>query len=154
VAAACLLQEYRDTTRYTYYRQHLDFHDFPRLFVDGWEFLDSPEHKKTVALAVDAKPWEHCWLFYPLLGRSLQNDAVYVSTQHKWDVPAWLEGESHKRSDEALWLNNLTKQSVDYVFVFSKPIELVWIRKYKDLFQIVFDAKEYKIFAYQPLESS
>jgi len=47
------LQSYRDNTRYIYYHGYSDLTNTPKIFVNGWEFLDNPDDKKTIALTMD-----------------------------------------------------------------------------------------------------
>jgi len=143
------LQSYRSNTRYNYYRTHIDFHTFPRNFVNAWEFLDQPDEKKTIAMTMDWKPPGHRWFFYPLLGRRLQNDITYISAKYKWEVPTWLHRGLLRGDDFSIWLYNLKKEKVDYILVAKPwPIELIWMQRYKDKFHLVFSDKQCKIFNY------
>jgi len=149
VGVLYFLQSYRDHTRYTYYRGHLDLHDFSRTFVNGWEFLDQQNGKKTIALTMDWEAPGHNWFFYPLLGRWLQNDIAYVSAKHKWEVPTWLHRGKLRGNEYSIWLHNLKRKKVDYILVQKPwPIELKWIQRYEDKFQLVFSDKYCKIFKY------
>ena len=149
VTGLYFLQSYRDATRYTYYRAHTDFHDFPRTFIDGWAFLDQPNEKKTIALTMAWKPPGTKFFFYPLMGRWLQNDIVYISAKYKWEVPTWLHRGLLGGNDSAIWLQNLKRNKVDYIFVQKPwPAELAWIGIYQDKFQRVFINPHYTIFKY------
>lgn len=144
------LQGYRDNTRYIYYREHFDSVNFPRDFVDGWEFVDRPDQKKTIALAMNWNPPGHRWFFYPLMGRWLQNDILYISAKYKWEVPAWLHKGMLRGKDLSVWLANIERNKVDYFFVVNPwPIELQWMLRRKDDFQIVFSDRDCKIFDYR-----
>lgn len=143
------LQKYRDNTRYTYYRGHLDLHSFPRNFVNGWEFLDQPDEKSTIAMTMGWKPPGGKWFLYPLLGRCLQNDIVYISAKYKWEVPTWFHRGLLRGNDFSIWLYNLKKKKVNYILVQTPwPIELRWIQRHQDEFQLVFSDKNCKIFKY------
>ena len=143
------LQSYRDNSRYRYYFAHLDFHDFPRDFVNGWQFLDQPGEKKTIALSIGWNPPGHKWFFYPLLGRHLQNDVVYVSAKSNWETPTWLDRGLLRGRDSSIWYKNLKKKGVDYVFVQKPwPIELQWMLGNKEKFQCVTSDREFRIFQY------
>ena len=150
VTGLYFLQSYRDNTRYIYYRWHTDFQNFPRSFVNAWEFLDRTDEKKTVAMAIDWKPPGHHWFFYPLLGRWLQNDIVYISAKYKWEVPTWLHRGLLRGNDFSIWLHNVRGKKVDYILVQTPwPIELRWMQRYQDKFKLVFSDRDCKIFKYE-----
>ena len=139
VAGLNLLQNYRDATRYTYYRAHSDYHNFPRDFIAGWEFLDKPGETKTIALTAAWQPPGTGWFFYPLMGRWLQNDVTYASAKYKWEVPVWLHRGLLGGYDFSIWLHNLKRKEVDYIFVQKPwPRELFWIKRNPDTFRLVF----------------
>jgi hypothetical protein len=143
------LQSYRDTTRYSYYRDYFDYVDFPRTFVDGWEFLDQPDVKKTIAMSIGWAAPGHKWFFYPLWGRWLQNDVVYISAKYKWDAPIWLHRGLLRGNSRSTWLHNLKRKKVDCILVAKPwPIELRWMLSDQDAFQLVFSDQECKIFKY------
>lgn len=138
-----LLQSYRDNTKYIYYRKNIT--GFAKNFINGWKFLDQPDEKKTIAMAVD----RNTWFFYPLLGRWLQNDIVYISGKYQREVPTWLNRGLLKGDDFSIWLYNLKRNKVDYIFVVEPwLIELEWMLRYPDEFQLVFSDKNCKIFKY------
>ena len=161
-----LLQCYRNGSRYTYYRQQYDLHEFPRSLVNAWEFLDRPHRPKRIAMTV---AWElpgHTWFFYPLLGKWFQNEILYVSAKHTHDVPTWLERGRLRGNDQSIWLDNLRRDEVDYILVVSNmvnpyvmdrgslfeerwPDELSWMHSRPAQFLPVFSDACCKIFKYQ-----
>lgn len=144
-----LLQIYRDDTRYAYYHTHADFGTIPKALVNGWEFLDQPDEKKTIALTMDWEPPGGNWFFYPLLGRGLQNDIVYISAKHKREVPIFYDRGKIRGKNFSIWLYNLKKNKVDYIFVQQPwPIELRWMLRYKNKFKLVLNDRKFKIFKY------
>jgi hypothetical protein len=150
VVSLYLLQSYRDNTRYMYFSNHTDLHDFPRTLVNGWEFLDSPDEKKTIAMTIGWQPPGHKWFFYPLLGKHLQNDIVYLSAKHKWEVPTWVDRGLLRGNSIAVWLHNLKRKKADYILTVKPwPKELSWMLNNQDKFQLVFSANDYKIFKYK-----
>ncbi len=143
------LQQFRDATRYKYFREHSDFGRLPQTTVNGWEFLDEPAQKKTIAMSMNWEVPGHNWFFYPLMGRHLQNQVVYVSAKHKWEVPPWLHRGMLRGDDREIWFSNLKRKEVDYVLVRTPwAPELKWMQSYQDRFQLVFDDTECKIFKY------
>jgi len=159
VTGLYFLQCYRDNTRHLYYREHSDFHGIKgnsinqllsvKSLMDGWEFLDQPDDKKTIAMTKGWDPPGHNWFFYPLLGRWLQNDIIYISTKYKWRVPVWLHRGVLRGNDSSIWFHNLNAKKVDYILVVMPwPIELTWIKRYEDKFQLMFSNKYCKIFKY------
>jgi len=149
IAGLYLLQNYRNNTRYIYYREHLDLRTIPRGSVNGWEFLDQHDEKNIIAMTMDWEPPGGKWFFYPLLGRLLQNDIVYISAKHKWEVPTWLHRGKLRGNDFSIWLHNLKKEKVNYILAQTPwPIELNWMLKHPDEFQLMFSDKNCKIFKY------
>ncbi len=147
-----LLQNYRDNTRYNYFKVHYDYVPINEVsnLSAGWEFLDHPDEKKTIALTLDWSPPGHRWFFYPLMGRWLQNDIVYISAKYKWEVPAWQHKGMLRGDDFSVWLSNLEQKKVDYIFVMKPwPVELKWMEQDSDKFQLVFLDPGYKIFMYR-----
>ena len=115
--------------------------------MNGWEFLDQSDDEKTIAMTKGWDPPGHNWFFYPLLGRWLQNDIVYISTKYKWEVPAWLHQGLLRGNDSSIWFYNLNAKKVDYILVAKPwPIELNWIKLYEDKFQLMFSNENCKIF--------
>jgi hypothetical protein len=146
-----LLQEYRDSTRYDYFKFHYDYVPINGIetLSNGWEFLDHPAEKKTIALAMDWNPPGHRWFFYPLMGRWLQNDIVYISAKYKGDVPAWQHRGVFRGDDFSVWLSNIERKKVNYVVVMQPwPPELKWMEELTDEFQLVFLDASCKIFKY------
>lgn len=143
------LQNYRDNTRYNYFKVHSDYVPINEVInlSKGWEFLDHPDEKKTIALTIDWSPPGHRWFFYPLMGRRLQNDIVYISAKYKGEVPAWQHKGMLRGDDFSVWLSNLEQKKVDYIFVMRPwPVELKWMEQHPDEFQLVFLDPGYKIF--------
>jgi hypothetical protein len=145
-----ILQIYRDDTRYAYYRDHVDLNPIPGDTVNGWEFLDNPREKKTIALAMDWAAPGHNWFFYPLLGRWLQNDVVYLSAKYKEAVPVRLHRGMLRGDELSVWLYNLEKEKVDYILARTPwPIEVRWMENRKDTFELVVSDAAFKIFRYR-----
>jgi hypothetical protein len=146
------LQCYRDTTRYDYYSNHYDHQSFinlARTLVCAWEYLDHPGSPKTIALAMDPATPMGRWLFYPLLGKRLQNDIVYLSAQYKWEVPPWMDRGILRGNDSEVWYYNLKKQKVDYIFVQEPwPVEVRWIISRTDDFALMFSDRYCRIYKY------
>ncbi len=152
VGGIYFLQSFRDTTRYKYYRQHCDYHPVPRIekLVSGWEFLDKPKEKKTIALSVGWDPPGHIWFFYPLMGRRLQNEVLYVSSKYKQDVPAWFHQNMLRGDDVEIWLANVRKKKVDYIFFATPwPKELNWLNMNTQTFQLVLADQYLRIYKYK-----
>ncbi len=150
-AGCCLLQDFRDSTRYAYYRRHYDYFNVPKIseLVNGWEFLDRPGEKKRVALSVGWDPPGHIWFFYPLMGRRLQNEAMYISSRYRREVPAWLHQNMLRGDDRNLWLANLGEKKPDYIVAAEPwPNEAAWMEGDRETFRLVFSDKRCRIFRY------
>jgi tetratricopeptide (TPR) repeat protein len=144
VAGVYFLQAYRDTTRYEQYVNQSSFSSFPERFVNAWEYLDKPDGKKTIAMTTG---WPGQWFFYPLLGKSLQNDVVYLSAKNKEEVPTWFDQGLLRGNNLFIWLHNLRAKKVDFIFVAKPwPRELQWIQRYQENFQLVFADEKCRIF--------
>jgi len=152
VAVLFILQCYRDATRYRYFSRHSDHQSFTgltNLLVGAWEFLDRPGSPKTIALAMEPDTPLGYWLFYPMMGRGLQNNVVYVSAKNKWEVPAWMERGLLRGNDFAIWLSNLKSERVNYIMIVAPwPQELTWMTAHKDAFRLVFSDSRCKIFSF------
>ncbi len=151
VGGLYFLQNYRDSTRYSYFKFHYDYVPINGIgtLSYGWEFLDHPNKKSTIALTMDWSPPGHRWFFYPLMGRWLQNDIVYISAKYKWDVPAWQHRGILRGDDFSVWLSNIKRKKVNYVVVMQPwPPELKWMEQHADTFQLVFLDASCKIFKY------
>ncbi|MBW2183439.1 MAG: hypothetical protein JRF49_06200 [Deltaproteobacteria bacterium] len=102
--------------------------------MNGWEFLDQHDGKKTIAMTMDWEPPGHKWFYYPLLGKWLQNDIAYISARHKQEVPTRIHRGLIRGADFSIWLRNLKKENVDYILVQKPwPIELRWMLHYKPI---------------------
>jgi len=98
---------------------------------------------------MDWKPPGTKFFFYPLMGRWLQNDITYISAKYKWEVPTWLHRGLLGGNDFSIWLYNLKRKEVDYIFVQEPwPIELTWMLHNQDKFLLVFSDLNCKIFKY------
>jgi len=152
VAGLYFLQCYRDATRYTYYSGHADHQSFTALAntqVGAWEFLDRPASPKTIALSMDPETPLGYWLFYPLMGRRLQNDVMYVSAKDKWDVPAWVDRGLLRGNDFETWLYNLKRLNVDCVMLAAPwPVEHSWMHTHEDQFKLIFSDSRCRIYAF------
>jgi hypothetical protein len=147
VALLYSLQSYRDSSRYAYYFSETDLINFSRKFVAGWQFLDNPDENNTIALTMDWKAPGHNWFFYPLLGRWLQNDIVYISSKYKGEFPAKYHRGLLRGNNLSTWLYNAKRKKVDYILVGTPwPIELEWMLQYSDKFKLVFSDEYCKIF--------
>ena len=148
-AACYFFQIYRDNNRYSYYRSHFDYAYVPRSFVNAWEFLDDPNEKKIIAMTMNWDPPGHKWFYYPLLGRRLQNDIVYLSAKYKWTVPSWLHRGQLRGDDFSIWLYNLKKEKADYIFLAKPwPFELRWLLRDNENFKLIFSDRDCMIFKF------
>jgi len=144
--AACCLQVVRDGNRWFRYADSVDVHSFPRDAVDGWRFCDQPDHPRRIALTTG---WEHHgqnWFYYPLLGRRLQNTAVYIPTASSKRV-----GPAHEEPGDGsafeTWRDDLRREKVDTVFVQKPwPIEESWMGAHPEAFMVVRAGDGFKVY--------
>jgi len=145
------LQRFRDTTRYRYFRQQYDYFQVPKIeeLASAWEFLDQPGSQKNIAVSVGWDPPGHIWFFYPLMGRRLQNQVLYVSAKYRHAVPAWFHQNMLRGDDAELWLSNLQHKNIDYVFVAEPwPKEVAWMEGNQDSFHIIFSDQHSRVYKY------
>jgi hypothetical protein len=147
-AGLTIVQDYRDKTRYEYFGNGIDLHDFPRGSVEGWQVADEPDAPRVIAFATGWLHPGHNWFLYPLLGRRLQNHVVYVPTTASGlsgsYVPA-LTGAP--LADPAVWIGRLRAASVDVLFISGPaPPELRWVQVNQDAFRLRDSGNAYRIY--------
>ena len=149
------LHNYREKTRSEYYLNYIDLHQFPRVYLDGWNWCDLPDSPSTIALMTGWNSSGHNWFYYPLFGRRMQNRVVYVPIGepgfYSSRINRGLRGE---KPDFQIWLQNLRFMNVDLVFV-QEPwsIELDWIRDYGQYFFLVSQGEFFSIYRFKDEDS-
>jgi hypothetical protein len=143
------LQSYRNTSRFTYYSKQNDYNKTPvHTIAAAWSFFDNLDGK-TIAASMGWKAPGDQWFLYPLFGRQLQNDVVYVSAKYKEDEPTWRHRGLLRGEDFSIWQYNLKRENVDYVLLTRPwPIELGWMQQNEENFTLVKSDKHYQIFKY------
>jgi len=143
------LQSYRNISRFTYYSKQNDYNKTPvHTIAAAWSFFDNLDGK-TIAASMGWKAPGDQWFLYPLFGRQLQNDVVYVSSKYKEDEPTWRHRGLLRGEDFSIWQYNLKRGNVDYVLL-TRPwsIELGWMQQNEENFTLVKSDKHYQIFKY------
>ncbi|MBP7864351.1 MAG: hypothetical protein KA419_00265 [Acidobacteria bacterium] len=148
-AAACLaiaavwlgsLQVIQGVYRQELYRLDTAIHDVPKYWVPAAFAVDDPNLARRIA--VTSGPFQNLdnWFAAPFLGRSLQNELVYVPVSHDGRIcpfgkPPVLE-ELFRTADPAAWVERLHRRGVTEVVSFApQSIELVWMESRPDLFR-------------------
>jgi hypothetical protein len=151
VIAAPPLTRVRDKLRTTCYQSAYHFHDFPRDAVAAYTYCDQPRHPLRIAVAAGAKFGSDNLLWYPLLGRDLQNTVTYAPIAPGGELvdyadraalarvlPAESPGAPGDGAAFRAWLGRLVADEIDVVVIFShQPPELAWIRAHESLFTAV-----------------
>lgn len=155
-ATTLKLQEYKDTTRLSYFKYYTALHDFPRQFADGWNWCDNPDTPQTIALTTGKAHSGHNWFFYPLMGSHLQNRVVFASINRKGVYPTHIDrGLSNENGDFNTWRYNLQAQNVDLIFVQEPfPIELKWIKSNPEFFKLKHQDADFYIYQFLPENSN
>jgi 4-amino-4-deoxy-L-arabinose transferase-like glycosyltransferase len=151
VLALANLRPLRDGLRWPAYAAYTDLHDIKRGFVEGWKWCDDPDHPQRIALTTGWGYAGHNWFFYPLLGRRLQNDVVYVSINRRDEPPTSADrGLLRETANFDVWVENLRRKKVDLIFAQRPaPIELRWMRAHPELFEPVKQGVEYWIYRFR-----
>lgn len=145
------LHNYREKTRSEYYLNYMDLHQFPRDYLDGWNWSDQLDFPSTIALATGWNNSGHNWFYYPLFGRQLQNRVVYVPISEPGFYSSRInKGLRGAKADFQIWLQNLRFMRVDLVFVQEPwPIELDWIQDYNQYFHLVSQGESFSIYQFK-----
>ena len=145
------LHNYREKTRGEYYSFYMDLHQFPRDYLDGWNWSDQPDFPSTIALTTGWNNSGHNWFYYPLFGRRLQNRVVYVPIGEPGFYSSRINrGLRGAKADFQIWLENLRLLQVDLVFVQEPwPIELNWIQDYNQYFHLVSQGESFSIYQFK-----
>lgn len=99
-----------------------------------WQALDDGVPRR-IAVSAGWHPPGDNWFRYPLFGRRLQNDVVYVPVTADGTVVDSRQLPAHVLSREA-WLRRLVERHVDaLVLLAPAPIEADWVRQLRGIFQ-------------------
>lgn len=102
--------------------------------------------------------------FYPLFGKGLKNNVIYVSINNKPPFAHYYsDGLYRKEKDYKSWVRNLIKEKVDYLFIalphernnesgdLNKfPIEDEWAVSHPEYFNLVFSNLQARIYKFSP----
>lgn len=147
-----LLQCYRNDKRYLRFKDSSDLGGISRHYISGgWESVDNPGKPMTIAVTAGWAGVGHHWLIYPLMGRHLQNRLVYISPSQLGELVSYAPGlDSFKRVDTLLWIARMQEAGVDRVFVIMPaPPELAWIENNPDIFKLLQESEDYRIYEVQ-----
>lgn len=149
------LHNYHEKTRNEYYLHYMDLHQFPRAYLDGWDWCNQIDFPSTIALAAGWNNSGHNWFYYPLFGRRLQNRVVYVPIGEPGFYSSRINrGLRSANADFQIWLQNLRLMQVDFIFVQEPwPIELAWIRDYDQYFHLVSQGESFSIYRFKDEDS-
>ncbi|TFH14663.1 MAG: hypothetical protein E4H02_09450, partial [Lentisphaerales bacterium] len=87
IVAVPFIQTYRDTTRQDRFCHATDLHWVARRAARvAWRKVDMPDEPFTIAVTAGWGMRGHNWFLYPLMGRRLQNQLVYVSPSRTAEV--------------------------------------------------------------------
>lgn len=101
-----------------------------------WAQLDAMEADR-VAVAPSWYLFGHHWYLYPLMGRHLQHEVLYVPPSRSGEIIDLRERERFRAElDEAAWLERLRQREVGLVFVMvPPPVEARWIIAHPERFE-------------------
>ena len=153
VAGMPLIQQTRDSWRYTYLAQAYDVSPIGTRAVPLYPLLDVPPASLRIAVAFGEPKLHGNWCFiYPLMGRRLQNRIVYVPPTHSGRIVDYeLLETSGETLDEAAWLARLDASGAQ-ALVLSIPWtpEMAWVRARPKRFQKVAESEGLVLFRILP----
>jgi hypothetical protein len=146
-----VVSDARDRQRHLFYAGSYDLHDFPHAGAAAWKYCDDPTRPRRIACAAGWDGTGHNWLWYPLLGRDLQNEVTYVPVTVSGQVVEYGQtSELQKQADFVSWLRRLMKERIDTVVCLPpEPIEVVWARQHPDVLKQVSGEDETHVYVLQ-----
>jgi hypothetical protein len=150
-AGIALLQGHRDHTRHEDYLSGWDVHTIPKFAAPGWNAVDDPDHPVRIAFVAGWFAWGHNWFVYPLLGRRLQNELLYVPSTQSGETGTYRpDATAEARVSAASWIERLRAARADVLFVaMPEPPELAWAEANPQVFRLRASDQGYRIYDLQ-----
>ena len=148
VTGLAFLQVHRDATRHGDYLDGWDAHQIPKATAAGWNAVDDPTRPVRIAFTAGWCLWGHHWFVYPLFGRRLQNQLLYVPTTASGAPGSYRpEAPVEPRTTAATWIARLQQARAEVLFVsMPPPPELEWVEANPQVFLLRTSAPGYRIY--------
>lgn len=160
ISALLFLEKWYLKNEYPRYLKMIKYSGFWPDAARSWDWLNNNTHGQNIAYVGRPVP-------FPLYGSRFKNNVYYVSVNktepaklhyfpasyYRWDgdflnLHRNLEAPGNYRfgADYSLWLNNLKKRAIDYLFIYSLhqikgiefPLEDLWAADNPGIFKLVF----------------
>jgi hypothetical protein len=139
LALACVppvLDQVRGRFRHAFLAEAYELRDFPHELAGLWALSDRPDQPLRIAFAAGWDGIGHNWLWYPLLGRNLQNQVTYVPITASGAVIDYRDTTAlEQQASFSSWLRSLVGREIDWVVVPSTQFEGRWTRTHPEVFQ-------------------
>ncbi|HEX6811738.1 MAG TPA: hypothetical protein VF384_08960 [Planctomycetota bacterium] len=151
VLGIALLQGHRDHHRHGDYLNAWDVHALPKFTAPGWNAVDDPERPVRIAYVAGWFWWDTHWFVYPLLGRRLQNELLYVpSTQSGRPGTYRPDPAAEARVSATEWIERLRRVRAEVLWVaMPAPPELEWVEANPQVFKVRVSDQAYRIYDLQ-----
>jgi hypothetical protein len=134
------LSRLRDEVRIDLFRQEYTIHPIHPYWLDAAALVDQPDGARRIAVTSGPMQDLDNWVVYPLLGRALQNEVLYVPISRHGIVHHFGGGtrnaEYAKSGDFPSWSARLREHRVTEVMSFRPAsIELAWMESHPARFR-------------------
>lgn len=141
-ASAVPLSGTRESLRYDFYAaaaelKTFELHPIWTRYSSSWPLWRAMDGQAPRRIAVSAGWGEngHNWLWYPLMGRRLQNTLTYVPVLPEGQVGDYALPDTLAQAEYPVWLEGLRQQEVEYVVTLAPPPpEAKWMTAHPELF--------------------
>jgi hypothetical protein len=152
VASAAPLEYVRSRERHSFLAKAFEVHAFPRQSASYWEHCDRPDQPRRIAFSAGWNGIGHNWLWYPFLGRHLQNHVTYVPITLDGSILDYADLDvGAQKSDFRSWLLRLLEKEIDtIVCVPPRTPESEWASEHSAIFTRVVGDDEFGVFEVAP----
>jgi hypothetical protein len=124
--------------RAAYEQRAFDLHPYPPEYGSAhvlWQALDDGAPRR-IAVSAGWRPPGDNWFRYPLFGRRLQNDVVYIPVTADGSIVDTRFASSSGRLSREAWIRRLVERGVDVVVLLApEPPEAAWVRGLPAIFE-------------------
>ena len=148
-----LLPFLKSPFRHIQLKSAFEAYDCTRKVVEAWNLCDEPGTSKRIAFSAG---WDrmmgHNWLWYPLLGRRLQNDLTYIPISADGGILEYSDSDKTEREGNfTAWLKRLREKQIDTLALFPPdPPEFKWALEHPEIFQPLGTASPTQVFRILP----
>jgi hypothetical protein len=136
IAGVAVLQWLRDRTRHDDYVHGHDLHAVFQVAAPGWNLLDDPDRPARIAYVTGWSAWGCNWFVYPLLGRRLQNELLFVPATRSGEPGSYRPNATAEPATAEQWIERLRQARADVLFVaMPAPPELAWAEANPQVFK-------------------